>query len=1243
MRILAIRGKNLASLAGEFVVDFQQQPLEGAGVFAISGPTGAGKSTLLDAMCLALYHDTPRLLGAHANNVNVPDVGDYSLPPQDPRNLLRRGCVEGYAEVDFIDHDGHPRCASWHVRRARGKPGGKMQAASASLRRIDTDVVESTAARETREKIEACIGLSFDQFRRAVLLAQNDFATLLKAGNNERADLLEALTNTSIFSKLSTLAYKRHASEQAAVDQLQQQLNVLATLPADERGQLDAEVTASDALCKQLALALTTLLDEQHWHQRGQQLQEQCAKAEQERGRQQQAIDADRPQRQQLQRWNAIAPLCPLWDNRLGVRGELQAVQDSLPGLDAAITQTEAAEAAAKTALSTAQDAFTEAQRQHHDAQPVLLAARQMDGAIRQQQTQQNGQQQALIKAQDDHRELEKAIRATRQQQQDLQTAVDTWPQWQQEHPALGEDDATWPAVGEGLRKAHEQQQQATQARDDISQLQSRELTAQGELDALKKVADNADAGMTAAQAKLQACTDTCAALDPVSLPGRQKALRNNTQRVEKFAAAIAALSATQTQHSEAAAELAHQQEKLASDEATISTARDDANAADAAAAAAHTAFEHASLAADQITERLREELQPGEPCLVCGAREHPLAHAPRAGVDKLLKTLRRQRDDTQQARDDARAGHQRAITEFSATQRAVNAATTALAAATARVQRVHTDAQQAARVVDGIGEVAAVQDDNGLTRLLLTTQAELEQQTAQLEQSSTQISQAEQALERARKAVEHERGQTEQCRKNLQAAKDQLAPIAANLRTRQALFDSSESALQQTLQHLQQYSGNPALELSQLDSLGADWNAGELIRAAAAAARTPLAACGSTVQAQQQHLQALAGEIAESQLVIAALDHELTQARKLRQRTLVDPDVEACAQRLQKAESEAGAHAAALLDAHHQAAKLHDAAVADRQSAVDRSAELTLRLDEATRQLLDQLARQPHVPGTASLSLDALAPLIDSLPDDLDQRNAAWQQRDQALIGAKAGLATLTRQLGEWQAEATSTRSADEVTSEQTTIAQQHAAAIEIQADLRARQREDQHRHEQAAEHLSHIEILTAQVRRWQQLNVLIGSAGGDKFKTYAQQFTLDVLLDYANQHLARLAPRYQLRRGSELLTLLVVDGDFADEVRSVHSLSGGESFLVSLALALGLASLSSERVKVESLFIDEGFGSLDTDTLNMAMEALDRLQSEGRRVGVISHVHDMAERIGVQIKVRPVAPGKSVVETVG
>jgi len=138
-------------------------------------------------------------------------------------------------------------------------------------------------------------------------------------------------------------------------------------------------------------------------------------------------------------------------------------------------------------------------------------------------------------------------------------------------------------------------------------------------------------------------------------------------------------------------------------------------------------------------------------------------------------------------------------------------------------------------------------------------------------------------------------------------------------------------------------------------------------------------------------------------------------------------------------------------------------------------------------------------------------------------------------------------------------------------------------------------------------------------------------------------VLLGYANSHLAQLARRYRLERivtaAGPSLGLLVRDQDMGGEIRSVNSLSGGEAFLVSLALALGLASLSSNRVRVESLFIDEGFGSLDSETLRVAMDALDGLQSLGRKVGVISHVQEMTERIATRIVVQPAGGGSSSV----
>lgn len=163
-----------------------------------------------------------------------------------------------------------------------------------------------------------------------------------------------------------------------------------------------------------------------------------------------------------------------------------------------------------------------------------------------------------------------------------------------------------------------------------------------------------------------------------------------------------------------------------------------------------------------------------------------------------------------------------------------------------------------------------------------------------------------------------------------------------------------------------------------------------------------------------------------------------------------------------------------------------------------------------------------------------------------------------------------------------------------------------------------------------------------WAKLNDLFGSQTGSKFKEIAQGYTLDILVAYANKHLEELSKRYLLQRIPDTLALQVVDQDMLGEVRTVHSLSGGESFLVSLALALGLASLSSNRMNVESLFIDEGFGSLDLDTLRVAMEALESLQTQGRKIGVISHVPEMTERITTQIRVVKEDNGKSRIEVV-
>jgi DNA repair protein SbcC/Rad50 len=151
-----------------------------------------------------------------------------------------------------------------------------------------------------------------------------------------------------------------------------------------------------------------------------------------------------------------------------------------------------------------------------------------------------------------------------------------------------------------------------------------------------------------------------------------------------------------------------------------------------------------------------------------------------------------------------------------------------------------------------------------------------------------------------------------------------------------------------------------------------------------------------------------------------------------------------------------------------------------------------------------------------------------------------------------------------------------------------------------------------------------------WQHLDGLIGSARGDKFRKFAQGLTLDHLLYLANRHLDRLHARYLLKRkASGELELEIIDGWQGDVSRDTRTLSGGESFLVSLALALALSDLVSHKTSIDSLFLDEGFGTLDGDTLEIALDALDSLNASGKMIGVISHVEALKDRIATQIRI--------------
>ncbi|HBQ3045467.1 TPA: exonuclease subunit SbcC [Klebsiella quasipneumoniae subsp. similipneumoniae] len=308
----------------------------------------------------------------------------------------------------------------------------------------------------------------------------------------------------------------------------------------------------------------------------------------------------------------------------------------------------------------------------------------------------------------------------------------------------------------------------------------------------------------------------------------------------------------------------------------------------------------------------------------------------------------------------------------------------------------------------------------------------------------------------------------------------------------------------------------------------------------------------------------------------------------------------------------------------HEECLALHSQLVAQQQLETEEKA----RLDQSQAQFTAALA--------ASRFNDRQAFLAALLDDETAQRLTQLKQTlEQQLQQATALCEQATRQQQAHLALRPQGTDAD-IPALQTQL---HDLAQRLR-DNTTRQGEIRQQLRQDAESRQHQQALGRQIAEaaqladdWGYLNSLIGSSTGDRFRKFAQGLTLDNLVWLANQQLNRLHGRYLLqRKASEALELEVVDTWQADAVRDTRTLSGGESFLVSLALALALSDLVSHKTRIDSLFLDEGFGTLDSETLDTALDALDALNASGKIIGVISHVEAMKDRIPVQIKVKKI-----------
>lgn len=1211
MKILAIRLKNLASLAGPFEIDFTAEPLASAGLFAITGPTGAGKSTLLDALCLALFGAVPRLNNT-GRDAKVPDA-DGEIATGDPRTLLRRGTGEGYAEVDFVGVDGRRYRARWEANRAREKAGGKLQASRQSLRDIDQDQLLASQKGEYKTQLEAALGLNFEQFTRAVLLAQSEFSAFLKADDNDRSELLEKLTDTALYTRLGRRAFDKTKEAREAHKLLQDQATGVTPLTPEARAELDERFNAAQQQLK-LQQAQLKQLEQQHsWLKDLRQLQDaQQAAAEQLHSAQQQweGLSGERlkltrleqlaPQRHQFARKTELdvqlTPLAAQIAAHTQQHGELNERQ----------TQLEQALDAAKIALSEAQQRHSESApllRQAFDEQSTLarLAKDTALSAEARQSAEQactEGQSaiQALQTKQAEVAERLQKIAAELEQSADLAPLSDAWNAYRDRLQQL-------MLIGNRLNKGQ-------------AELATLEQNAAHSADALATQKQQLEVLFKEAGAEPDAVAEQIGILGNL-LQDNRKQLRA-IEDLTRLWASQQELEKRGVELQQRLLDAQQERERLTQDgvktKAELTVAEQTLNVT-------RELLERQRLARSASVEELRTQLQDDQPCPVCGSNEHPY-HQPEA----LLQSLGRH-DESEQAN----------------AQQVVDQLKEKLIELRAEVGGVIAQQkellQQQEQLVAQQQALAPSLDAHPLSAQLLNQDADkrdawLTRQNDQLNQSITQDEQRQSAL--------------------LTLQQD-AARLTQQLR-------NAETAHQQAAQHLSNQQRELSSDRQRLDEeltafaslLPADTLEALRVEPAATFMQLDRQIAERLAQVEQQK-EELAEQQQRQQTLEKEQDRQLSRVQQLQS---AEQQFSALAEQQQASQEKLaqllGEHSSAehwqqqLEQAVDQARNAETSTAAELQNVRTQRVQIGAELkaqqerlqalqsedDELTQKIADWRARHPELDDGG---LEDLLRVDDTQLSELRQR---LLHNEKAIEQAKVLLQERDQRLADHQAQHNGNVDAEQLASALADLQNQFNLSEQQCAELRAEQAEDQRRQNANQALAQQIADAYAEYQRWACLNALIGSATGDTFRKIAQAYNLDLLVHHANVQLRQLVKRYRLKRGGSMLGLLVMDTEMGDELRSVHSLSGGETFLVSLALALGLASMASSTLKIESLFIDEGFGSLDPESLQLAMDALDGLQAQGRKVAVISHVQEMHERIPVQIQVQRQGNGLSTLE---
>lgn len=1191
MKILKIKSLNINSLKGEFEVDFEKF-LQDESLFAITGPTGAGKSTILDVITCALYGRTARLTN--------------------PNELMSRHTGECLCEVEF-EVKGKVYRSSWSQKRARKSPDGAFQSAKMEVSEVETGKVLESYLSKVPKYIEDLSGLDFDRFIQSMMLAQGSFDAFLKAKENERSSLLEKITGTQIYKQISQEIYQTYTKKN---DEIKLDESLLGNIEL-----LSNEVVAEKTLILNNSKAQKLELDTKgnelkkviNWLENLQKLEADNTKYIQEFEK----ISLEKENKKEdfvkLDLANKALNVQPIYQEKNSLtqiinqdKEKLEKLQKELIELKQQLELKTNESLKSKDELDKEKVSFDTNSKKLQEVRTLQTKIESKLQNIKELENKISSQNEQKTKLNED-------LKVLKINQEKIDNELKTINDYliknkndeslKEEISLISKNVNDYKDVLKLLKQIEEKIQNNSL---DEKTLQDSFTKAKKEFDEIKVLFDSKDKEYKELE------------IQTSSFNQKESNNRDRLKSIEKLITSID--------------EYKRLLESILKEENIISSSKDElktikTNIEEKTKLIAEIQTHIQTLNHKREAELLiakyesdRANLKEGEECFLCGSKEHPFVnHKKSVSADETTSII-------------------------------------------AKKKQIFDEENKALRTIELNLSKLETKVENSTLELnkLLKNKEDIEQVFSSLnfiltDDSKTNLEEEKHLLEEELKNIIKTRDEKEKVliqRDNLQK----------ELNTKQTLVSQNEQELYKLKSSIEQSQNEQTLNISKKQSLEEElskvYSKYELI-------------FDEKFEENFRNLVLKKDSFIKNEISKKEFDTKLQsltiQLKELDTKIIsIESNLKTDAEQLSKISTETielQTQSKAILDVSDL--NIFEKEITSKFNTINEKYNSLLKelvnLNSKNESVNTQIIElnQKQINDNTNLEKikqnfnKALIENSFTSKEEFEKALLSKEQREELSLMCKAleekytQIQTLkidtAKKLSE-QKELNLTDKElqtlnDELKELQTTIdeLQKSIGSLEKELEINAINNK---KHE---DKIIACELKKEAFKVWIKLNEMIGSASGDKFAKFAQGITLDQLIYLANKHLQILSPRYELQRSSDsskLLEIEIIDGFQGDVVRPVSTLSGGESFIVSLSLALGLSALASQKISIDSLFLDEGFGTLDSDSLELALNALNQLQSSGKMVGVISHVEALKERIPLQIRVMPKGDGTSVLD---